>query len=66
MPRYDLVCDECGGTDLEFDAYAVWDRNQQAFIFADTMDSEGPYCRDCGGRVPYSERRINDNHLEDD
>ena len=54
MIRYQIVCEECGGMDLEFEAGGWWDFDSQEMQF----DWNGTYCRDCQDEVNTCRKRI--------
>ncbi len=41
------VCSGCGGTDVKFDAWVVWDHNSQQYDLDNTFDDT--FCEDCDG-----------------
>lgn len=49
-----IICKNCKGSNLVFDANALWDINQQAFILDDTF-TQYPLCSDCGNQTSTEE-----------
>jgi hypothetical protein len=54
-----MVCDECGGTNVKRDAYAVWCvETQQWELAGDPFDAA--YCEDCDGECHIDEIAIDE------
>lgn len=45
-----LVCRTCGGQDVQVDAYAAWNVDEQKFDLLNTYD-KGSHCEDCDGET---------------
>ena len=43
-----MTCDECGGTNVNADAFATWDFETQDWVLKSTFD-KGADCSDCEG-----------------
>ena len=46
-PPIDIVCDECGGTNVSRDAWAEWDATAQDWVLGAVFDYG--HCHDCDG-----------------
>ena len=56
----DIVCRDCGGRNIRRDAWAVWDRDRQAWVLREIFNYG--HCEDCDGEsriseLPYVGRR---------
>ena len=46
------TCSCCNGSDVLFDAYAVWDQENECFAIVNVMD-KGHYCQACDGECTF-------------
>ena len=51
-----IVCGECGGSDVVRDAWAEWDEERQEWVLANVFDDG--FCNTCGGEVRLEERTL--------
>ena len=45
--RITKVCKDCGGNNVEIDAWACWDDTAQEWVLKSTYDAS--HCEDCDG-----------------
>lgn len=61
MAMQQMVCSNCGSTDVVRDAWAGWDPAQQTWVLSSVFDES--YCNDCEAST--SIESIPDNSLDD-
>ena len=52
----EIICTECGGTDVVRDAWAAWDAGRQEWVLANVFDDG--FCRTCERAVTLAERTL--------
>ncbi len=55
-PKLQMVCEECGSTDVMHDAWAVWDVRAQDWVLGAVFDYA--HCDRCGGETDIEERSL--------
>ena len=51
-PRFQPVCDRCGGTGILVDAYGSWNIDAQGWELHSTYETN-PWCQDCEGECSF-------------
>lgn len=57
MGKINIVCEKCGGTNIQHDAYANWDIDKQEFVLS--AMARHNYCNDCEKEIDCKEIPIN-------
>jgi ribosomal protein L37AE/L43A len=57
IKREQYVCAECGGLNVEKDAWAVWNVKEQKWELEDVYDQA--YCKDCDGETKLAAVELN-------
>lgn len=57
QPRVEMVCPDCGGTDVCMEAAVRWDVDLQDWVYTTVYDKSG-HCDDCDADVVLVEREL--------
>lgn len=57
MNKIQIVCSECGSTDVSKDATARWDEDRQEWVLSAVHDKPN-FCEPCGGECSLDEVAI--------
>jgi hypothetical protein len=53
------VCDKCGSDNVQVEAYAEWNVEEQQWRFDHVDHGDYDFCRDCGDIRPLITRKVN-------
>ncbi|MDF7777626.1 hypothetical protein P1X14_20390 [Sphingomonas sp. AOB5] len=56
LPRFDYVCERCGGQSVTRDAWAEWDREQQSWAVSEIFDFA--FCHQCHRQTQLALRKL--------
>lgn len=53
------VCEECGSDNVQVEASAVWNVEEQQWVLLEINEHFDDYCVDCDDQRPLIDRRVN-------